>query len=80
MEYLNDTGDSEQPSIEEGAVDSSEEAFMQGYNSDGDNVKECEECGAAIQEDDVKKEIEGQEHHFCSKICAEEFEEGLGPA
>tara|TARA_Y100000310_G_scaffold137447_1_gene136367 strand:- start:59186 stop:59431 length:246 start_codon:yes stop_codon:yes gene_type:complete len=71
---------SEQSTVEEGGVDSSEAAFMHGYNSDGENTKECEECGVAIQEEDVEREIEGQMHKFCSKICADEFEEGIGPA
>lgn len=78
--FDNENGNGEQSTVEEGGVDSSEAAFMEGYNSDGENVQECEECGAAIQDETVSKEIEGQMHHFCSKICSEEFEEGLGPA
>ena len=73
--FDNGDGASEQGTIEEGAVDSSEAAFMHGYNADGDNVKECEECGGSIQEDEVSKEIEGEVHIFCSKTCAEEFTE-----
>jgi hypothetical protein len=80
MEHFDEgEGNSEQPTVEEGAVDSSEAAFMEGYNSDGDDIQECEECGASIQEEAVSKEIEGQIHNFCSKICVEEYEEGLGP-
>jgi hypothetical protein len=57
---------------------SSEDGFMEGYLDD-DKVVECDECGTAVKpEKKVTKEIEGEEHTFCSKNCAQEFEESLG--
>lgn len=56
---------------------SSEEGFMKGYLKE-EEVKECSECGTAIKGDKkVTLDIEGEEFVFCSKNCAEEFEESL---
>ncbi len=57
---------------------SEEEGFIQGYNED-EEVKVCEECGTALREGkkSFHKEINGEGHVFCSKACAEEYEETL---
>ncbi len=68
----------EEQMLEQGGLDSTEEGFMKGYAED-DDVIECEECGSAIDEDKkVVKEIEGENHNFCSKECAKEYEESIG--
>ena len=68
----------ESPSVDEGTVDSTEEGFMKGYMDEG-NVEECEECGSAVDKEHKElREIDGETHLFCSKTCAEEFEESLG--
>ncbi|PIN76459.1 hypothetical protein COV17_02410 [Candidatus Woesearchaeota archaeon CG10_big_fil_rev_8_21_14_0_10_36_11] len=68
---------SEKHSVEEGNINSSEEAFMQGYMDD-EEVEECAECGTAVEkEKKVVKEINGEELTFCSKTCAHEYEESL---
>ena len=60
--------------------DSSEEGFQKGY-SEEEKVLECAECGAAVREEKkFLKEIEGEEYVFCSKMCAQEFEESVGEA
>ena len=63
--------------LEQGEIDSSEEAFMRGYSED-EEVEECAECGAAIHEKKVVKTIEEEPRIFCSEICAKEYEESLG--
>ncbi len=63
--------------LEEGEIDSSEEAFMRGYSED-DEVEECAECGAAIHEKKIVKTIEEEPRSFCSEICVKEYEESLG--
>jgi hypothetical protein len=63
--------------LEEGEIDSSEEAFMRGYSED-EEVEECAECGAAIHEKKVAKVIEEEPRTFCSDLCAKEYEESLG--
>lgn len=63
--------------LEQDGLESSEEGFMKGY-SDDDVVEECAECGSAIDEDGrVAKELDGELQKFCSKNCADEFEENL---
>ena len=63
--------------LEQDGLESSEEGFMKGY-SDDEVVEECAECGSAIDEEGrVTKEIDKDFHKFCSKDCAEEFEENL---
>ncbi len=56
--------------------DDNEEAqgFMDGYLED-EEVIECAECGAAIREDKVIREVQGESQLFCTKVCADEFEE-----
>lgn len=57
--------------------DSPEDAFMQGYAED-ERKAECEECGSSIEDENkVMKDIEGEKHVFCSKLCAKEYEESL---
>jgi predicted sulfurtransferase len=55
-----------------------EDSFMTGYDED-DEPQECAECGAAIKEERKKivKEVEGETYVFCSKQCAQEFEDSL---
>ena len=57
--------------------DDEKSAFMEGYE-DEDEAPECEECGSAIREKHISKELEGETHNFCSELCAEEFEESMG--
>ncbi|HLD40439.1 MAG TPA: hypothetical protein VJB13_04845 [Candidatus Nanoarchaeia archaeon] len=58
-------------------LESSEEGFLKGY-SDEEEVGECAECGSAVNEENrVEKEVDGEKIAFCSKSCAEEFEENL---
>jgi hypothetical protein len=61
---------------EDESASSSEKAFMKGY-LDKDEDVECAECGSALREEVIKKELEGQVCHFCSMLCAEEYEESL---
>ncbi len=75
--------ESDEPSDEErldqGEIESSEEAFLRGYSED-DGEQECAECGKAITKEDKKalsKEFEGEKYFFCGKDCAKEFEESL---
>ncbi len=68
---------SEEELLEEGEIDSTEEGFLKGYSED-DAVLECEECGAAIREEKkLVKEINSEEHTFCSKACSQEYVESL---
>ncbi|MBI1968918.1 hypothetical protein HYS49_03330 [Candidatus Woesearchaeota archaeon] len=54
-----------------------EDAFMKGYAEDERHM-ECEECGSAVEDESkVIKDIEGEKHVFCSKLCAQEYAESL---
>lgn len=66
----------EEELLEEGSISSEEEAFMRGYEDEEEEVT-CDECGTAIRGKKIKKKVEGEIYHFCSKDCAEEFEENL---
>ena len=69
-ETLKDTATTEEEEDETG--------FMQGYLEE-DEAKECSECGGAIRKEKlVVKEIEGETYSFCSKGCAEDYEESTG--
>ncbi|MEK6905441.1 MAG: hypothetical protein AABX24_03485 [Nanoarchaeota archaeon] len=62
--------------LEEG-LETPEEGFLKGY-SDEEEVRECTECGSAVNEENrVEREVDGEKLAFCSKSCAEEFEENL---
>ena len=72
--YGSDEDVDETFTVEEG---STEEGFIKGFESD-DDPDECAECGAAINPEKlVVKEIEGEKHKFCSKDCAEDFEDSM---
>jgi len=63
---------------EEKNVDlSEEEETLDGFDDD-EVAEECAECGTAIAHGKkIAKVIDGEEYTFCSKECAEEFEESL---
>ncbi|HIH11481.1 TPA: hypothetical protein HA241_04790 [Candidatus Woesearchaeota archaeon] len=68
----------EEETADETTVETSEEGFMKGY-ADEEEVEECAECGTAIREEKkAMREIEGEKYVFCSKNCADEFEESIG--
>ncbi len=71
----------EEESTENKAVEeedlSSEEESLSSYEED-EKVEECAECGTAIRKEKrVVREANGEEHVFCSKDCADEYEETL---
>lgn len=70
-----------QEEIQESTAPEEEEdeaGFMQGYLEE-DEAKECAECGTAIRKEKlIVREIEAESYSFCSKGCADDFEESLG--
>lgn len=59
------------------AMDDSDEGFMKGY-SEEDSSEECAECGGAVKpEKKITKELGEETFVFCSKHCAQEFEESM---
>ena len=76
--YSDESDPSEDQMLDDGEISSTEEAFMKGYNNEGDS-EECEECGSSLSDvTPIIKEVDGEAHKFCTKVCADEFEEGLG--
>ena len=76
--YSGEQDPSEEQRLDDGEISSTEEAFMKGYNEEGDEL-ECEECGSALNDiNPISKDIEGEAHHFCTASCAEDYEESLG--
>ena len=78
---MEDTYDEETNVEEETSTDvedTDDEGFMKGYTND-EEVEECAECGAAIKDKKKKvtREMEGEEYPFCSKSCADDFEESM---
>jgi len=58
--------------------DSLDEGFIEGFEVEEES-EECAECGTAINpERKVTREIEGEKFRFCSKDCADEYEESMG--
>jgi len=77
LEISQEKDSNEEQLLHDGAMDSSEEGFVKGF-SEEEEVEECLECGGAVNpEKKVVRKIEGDSHIFCSKDCAEEFEESL---
>lgn len=76
-----DSGSEKEPSedelLDEGSISAGEEAFMRGYSDEEETVT-CAECGVAIRGKSLIKEVDGENHNFCSEGCAKEFEEGVG--
>ncbi len=71
---LDEDENSTEKILEEG-LETPEEGFLKGY-SDEEEVGECAECGSAVNEENrIEKEVDGETLAFCSKSCAEEFEE-----
>ena len=67
---------SEEKPVEEEDLSSEEESL--DIYEENEKVEECAECGTAIRKEKrVVREINGEEHVFCSKDCADEFEETL---
>lgn len=68
-------GEEEKEDVSLEDEDSPEEDFDKGYLED-EKVEECAECGTAVKpEKKLAREVEGEEYVFCSKACADEFEE-----
>ncbi len=73
--YAFDEDENSTEKLLEESLETSEEGFLKGY-SDQEEVGECAECGSAVNEENrVEKEVDGETLSFCSKSCAEEFEE-----
>jgi len=72
-----DEESSNKKNLEQEGLESTEEGFMEGY-ADDEKVDECAECGSAVDDEKrLGKEIDGESYVFCSKDCAEEFEENM---
>ncbi|MEK6809438.1 MAG: hypothetical protein AABY40_02085 [Nanoarchaeota archaeon] len=75
--YALDEDENSTEKLMEESLETPEEGFLKGY-SDEEEVGECAECGSAVNEENrLEKEIDGETLTFCSKSCAEEFEENL---
>ncbi len=53
-----------------------EDDYLAGFE-DEEEVEECEECGAAIRNNSVSREVNGEVFNFCCKECADEYEESV---
>jgi len=74
--FVFEEGTGEESIIDKEGELSEEEDFMKGFEEE-DEVEECAECGSAIKEKVVVKDISGDTLRFCSKVCAEEYEESV---
>lgn len=57
-------------------MDEETSSFLEGFHS-GDDPQVCEECESAIREKSCLRKIEGENHMFCSEVCADDFEESV---
>ncbi len=53
-----------------------EDDYLAGFEYEED-VEECEECGAAIRDKGISREINGEMFNFCCRECADEYEESV---
>jgi len=56
--------------------DSEEDDFLKSFENE-DEVEECAECGSAIRDHTVVKDVNGDTLRFCSKDCAEEYADSM---
>jgi formamidopyrimidine-DNA glycosylase len=77
MEFGNEDEDvTAEQLVEQDGMDGTEEGFMQGY-SEEEEVIECAECGTAIHEKKITKEIDGESLNFCSVTCVVDYKESI---
>jgi hypothetical protein len=77
FEDVNEHEPSEGELLDEGTISAEEEGFMRGYSED-EEVPTCDECGIAMRENKITKLIDGETRCFCSKDCAQDFEDSMG--
>lgn len=53
---------------------SDDQQMLKEFEGD-DEVEECAECGGAIREKGVSREIDDEKYQFCSTLCADDYEE-----
>lgn len=78
--YVFDEEEKSEEKVAEEDLDTTEEdGFLEGFEDDDEEAEECAECGEVVKaEKKVTRDIEGEKYVFCSKECADEFEESLG--
>ncbi len=78
--YVFDEEEKSEEKVAEEDLDTTEEdGFLEGFEDDDEEAEECAECGEVVKaEKKVARDIEGEKYVFCSKECADEFEESLG--
>lgn len=77
--YVFEEGEAPAEEVLEDEDATEEDGFKEGFEDDETEAPECCECGTAVTaEKKVTREIEGEQYIFCSKECADEFEESLG--
>lgn len=59
--------------VEDDEIDSDEDGFMQGYDSEANPVY-CDNCKHILSRKHIEKEIKGELYSFCSDECVDEFE------
>lgn len=61
--------------VEDDEIEPWEQGFMQGAEGGGQGAK-CRKCGKPlIDKEVVEKDIDGENHRFCSEECANKFVE-----
>ena len=60
--------------VEQGDSSSEEETLLKSFEEEED-VDECSECGGAIREKVITKEVDEEILKFCSEGCAKDYEE-----
>jgi len=79
--YVFEDGEEPAEEVLEDEDATEEDGFKEGFEDDDKEAEECSECGTAISaEKRVVRTIEGEQYVFCSKECADEFEDSLGEA
>ncbi|MBU1111247.1 MAG: hypothetical protein ABH824_00150 [Nanoarchaeota archaeon] len=74
--FIFEEGQEEGSVIDKQDHDSEEDDFLKSFE-DEDEVEECAECGSAIRDKAVVRDFNGETLRFCSKECADEFEESV---
>jgi hypothetical protein len=54
-----------------------EDDYLKGFEEE-EEVEECAECGSALRDNCISKEIAGEVLKFCCEACVKDYEDSIG--
>ena len=57
--------------------DDDDDDYLKGFE-DEEEVEECAECGSALRDNCITKEVAGEVLKFCCEACVKDYEDSIG--